>query len=94
MARQQFFATLTARLKATNVRLLAEAVRAGPRVTVRMRFLLDRNGQVLEVTPADPVDRQLAARAAAVIRAAALPAVPAVMTRVPLELSFPVEVYR
>lgn len=93
-ARQQFFSLLTARLKATNQRLLAEAVKAGPRTTVRMKFLLDREGRVLELSPAEPGSRQLVERAAAVIRAAPLPRVPDSMTQVPVELSFPVEVYR
>ena len=93
-ARQQFFSQLTARLKTANQRLLAEAVKAGPRAVVRMRFLLGRQGQVIEVGPAEPGDAALARRAAAVIRAATLPPVPAEMTEVPLELSFPVEVYR
>ena len=94
VARQQFFSLLTARLKATNQRLLAEAVRAGPRTTVRMKFLVDRSGRVLEISPAETVPRDLAERAVAVIRAATLPRVPDTMTQVPLELSFPVEVYR
>ena len=93
-ARQQFFSLLTARLKATNQRLLAEAVKAGPRTTVRMKFLLDREGRVLEISPAEPGNRALVERAAAVIRAASLPRVPDSMTQVPVELSFPVEVYR
>ena len=93
-ARQQFFSLLTARLKATNQRLLAEAVKAGPRTTVRMKFLLDREGRVLELSPAEPGNRALVERAAAVIRAAPLPRVPDSMTQVPVELSFPVEVYR
>lgn len=93
-ARQQFFSLLTARLKATNQRLLAEAVRAGPRTTVRMKFLLDREGRVLEISPAEPGKRELVERAAAVIRAASLPRVPDSMAQVPVELSFPVEVYR
>lgn len=93
-ARQQFFSQLTARLKTANQRVLAEAVKAGPRAVVRMRFLLDRQGRVIEVGPAEPGDAVLARRAAAVIRAATLPSVPMEMTRVPLELSFPVEVYR
>lgn len=93
-ARQQFFAQLTAQLKATNVRLLAEAIKAGPRTMVRMRFLVDRDGRVLEISPAEPVLRELADRAAAVILAAPLPPVPPAMTQVPLELSFPVEIYR
>lgn len=93
-ARQQFFALLTARLKATNVRMLAEAVKAGPKVTIRMKFLVDRSGQVLEITPAEPGNRVLIERAANVIRAATLPKVPDTMTVVPVELSFPVEVYR
>ncbi|MES2885421.1 MAG: hypothetical protein V4709_11480 [Pseudomonadota bacterium] len=93
-ARQQFFSLLTARLKATNQRLLAEAVKAGPRTTVRMKFLLDREGRVLEISPAEPSNRPLVERAAAVIRATPLPRVPDSMTQVPVELSFPVEVYR
>lgn len=93
-AQQQFFALLTARLKATNQRLLAEAVKAGPRTTVRMKFLLDRNGRVLQASPAEPVNQTLAERAIAVIRAAPLPPVPETMTQVPVELSFPVEVYQ
>lgn len=93
-ARQQFFAQLTARLKATNNRLLAESMKAGQRTTVRMTFLLDRDGRVLSISPGDPVARELVERAAAVIRATALPPVPASMTEVPVELSFPVEVYR
>ncbi len=93
-ARQQFFALLTARLKATNVRMLAEAVKAGPKATIRMKFLVDRSGQVLEITPAEPASGVLIERAANVIRAATLPRVPDTMTVVPVELSFPVEVYR
>lgn len=93
-ARQQFFAQLTARLKATNVRLLAEAVKAGPKVTVRMKFLIDRSGRVLEVSAAEPASAKLVERAAAVIRAAVLPPVPDAMADGPLELSFPIEVYR
>jgi hypothetical protein len=93
-ARQQFFSLLTARLKATNQRLLAEAVRAGPRTTVRMKFLIDRSGRVLEISPAETATQELQERAARVIRAATLPPVPEAMTQVPLELSFPVEVYR
>lgn len=93
-ARQQFFALLTARLKATNVRMLAEAVKAGPKATIRMKFLVDRSGQVLEITPAEPANGLLIERATNVIRAATLPRVPDTMTVVPVELSFPVEVYR
>ena len=93
-ARQQFFALLTARLKATNVRMLAEAVKAGPKVTIRMKFLVDRSGQVLEITPAEPASAGQIERAANVIRATTLPKVPDTMTVVPVELSFPVEVYR
>lgn len=93
-ARQQFFSLLTARLKATNVRLLAEAVKAGPRTTIRMKFLVDRDGRVLEISPAEPGNRALVELAAAVIRATTLPKVPDSMTEVPVELSFPVEVYR
>lgn len=93
-ARQQFFAQLTARLKATNQRLLAEALKAGPRTTVQMRFLINREGRVIEMGPVEPGNRLLAERAMAVIRAATLPRVPDSMTQVPVELSFPVEVYR
>lgn len=93
-ARQQYFSLLTARLKATNVRMLAEALKAGPRTTVRMSFLVDRDGRVLEISPAQPASRELLERAAAIIRAASLPRVPDAMTQVPLELSFPIEVYR
>lgn len=93
-ARQQFFSLLTARLKATNQRLLAESVRAGERTSVRLKFLLDRDGTVLDIELAEPAARELAVRAAAVIRAAQLPRVPDAMTQVPLELTFPIEVYR
>ena len=94
VARQRFFSQLTARLKATNVRLLAEAVKAGPRTTVRVSFLVDRDGRVLQISPAEPATRELLERAAQVVRAANLPPVPDEMTQVPLELSFPIEVYR
>lgn len=94
VARQRFFSQLTARLKATNVRMLAEAVKAGPRTTVRVSFLVDRDGRVLQVSPAEPATRELLERAAQVVRAANLPPVPDEMTQVPLELSFPIEVYR
>jgi len=92
--RQQYFSLLTARLKATNQRLLAEAVKAGPRTTVRMQFLVDRDGRVLDISAVDQVDAALLARATAVIRSTPLPPVPAAMAKVPVELSFPVEVYR
>ena len=93
-ARQQFFSQLTAQLKVANQRALAQAVKVGPRVMVRMRFLLNRQGQVIEISPAESMDASLAQRAAAVVRAATLPPVPAEMTQVPVELSFPIEVYR
>ncbi len=93
-ARQQFFGTLTASLKATNVRLLAEAVKAGPKATLRMKFLVDRNGRVSNITTVDNARPWLVERAVAVIRAASLPPIPEVMGAGPVELSFPVEVYQ
>lgn len=93
--RAQYFAQLTARLKATNQRALAESVKASPRVTVRMKFVVDRQGRLLEVRPAEGEPTALSARAAEIIRAAApFPRVPEAMVQTRLELSFPVEVYR
>lgn len=94
IARQQFLTQLAARLKTTNVQMLAQALKAGPRTTVQMKFLVDRSGLVLEISAAEPANRLLIERAAAVIRAANLPRVPDAMTQVPVELSFPVEVYQ
>ncbi|MDP3858699.1 MAG: hypothetical protein Q8Q73_13145, partial [Stagnimonas sp.] len=93
--RAEYFARLTAQLKATNQRLLAESVKAAPRVTVRMKFLVDRQGQLLQVYPAEAASAALGERAAQVIRAAApFPRIPEAMVQPRLELSFPVEVYR
>lgn len=93
--RAQYFARLTAQLKSTNQRVLAESVKASPRVTVRMKFLVDREGRLLEVRPAEDVAAALGARAAEVIRRAApFPRMPEAMLQARLELSFPVEVYR
>lgn len=93
--RAQYFAQLTAQLKATNQQVLAESVKATSRVTVRMKFLVDRQGQLLEVRPIEDVPPVLVSRAAEVIRRSApFPRIPEAMVQARLELSFPVEVYR
>jgi hypothetical protein len=95
VSRQQFFAELTARLKAVNQVVLAEAIKAGPRSLIRMKFALDRNGRVLSMAPAEPTAPDLLERAEAVIRKAQpLPRIPDALRQETLELSFPVEVYR
>lgn len=93
--RAEYFARLTAQLKATNQRALAEAVKATPRMTVRMKFVVDRRGAVLDVYAAETVPVEAARRATEIIRAAApFPRIPEAMIQPRLELSYPVEVYR
>lgn len=93
--RAQYFARLTAQLKATNQRRLAESVRVGARATVRMKFTVDRGGRLLDVRSAEVADPAVVARAAEIVRAAApFPGIPEAMGQTRLELSFPIEVYR
>lgn len=93
--RAQYFARVTAQLKATNQRRLAESVRVGSRATVRMKFTVDRSGRLLDVRSAEVADAEVIARAAEVVRAAApFPGIPEAMGQTRLELSFPIEVYR
>ena len=93
--RAQYFARLTAQLKATNQRRLAESVRVGARTSVRMKFTVDRSGRLLDVRPAETADPTVIARAAEIVRAAApFPGIPEAMGQTRLELSFPIEVYR
>ena len=93
--RTQYFARLTAQLKATNQRRLAESVRVGARTTVRMKFTVDRSGRLLDVRSAEIADPTVIARAAEIVRAAApFPGIPEAMGQTRLELSFPIEVYR
>lgn len=93
--RAEYFARLTAQLKVTNQRALAEAVKATPRMTVRMKFVVDRRGAVLDVYAAETVPVEAARRATEIIRAAApFPRIPESMVQPRLELSYPVEIYR
>lgn len=93
--RAEYFARLTAQLKATNQRALAEAVKATPRMTVRMKFVVDRRGAVLDIYATETVPEDAARRAADIIRAAApFPRIPEAMVQPRLELSYPVEIYR
>lgn len=93
--RAEYFARLTAQLKATNQRALAEAVKATPRMTVRMKFVVDRRGAVLDIYASEAVPAEAARRAADIVRAAApFPRIPEVMIQPRLELSYPVEIYR
>ncbi|ROH92149.1 hypothetical protein ED208_07220 [Stagnimonas aquatica] len=93
--RAEYFARLTAQLKATNQRALAEAVKATPRMTVRMKFVVDRRGAVLDIYASETVPAEAARRAADIVRAAApFPRIPESMVQPRLELSYPVEIYR
>lgn len=91
-----FFTALTAQLVLANQKALAEALKAGERETVEVRFVVDREGRVSHVEPARPSGTPaLDARAVQMIRSAApLPKPPPDLPQSRLELTFPVQVYR
>lgn len=91
-----FFSRLTAHLFAANQRALAEAIRAGPRLTLEVRFWIDRNGRVLEARVARTSGiPELDRRAEQVLLdASPVPRLARDMPQERLELSFPVDVYR
>ncbi|HEX4873251.1 MAG TPA: TonB family protein [Nevskiaceae bacterium] len=91
-----FFSRLTAHLFAANQRALAEAVRADQRLRVEVRFLVDRDGRVLDAWPKRGTgNARLDAKAVqTILDASPLPRLAADMPQQRLELSFPVEIYR
>lgn len=91
-----FFQRLTNHLFQINQIVLAEAIRATPRVTVEVGFTIDREGRVLAAGVVRSTgDARLDQKAVAVIqRASPVPRMPADMPQNRLELSFPVQVYR
>ncbi|MDB5972132.1 MAG: energy transducer TonB [Hydrocarboniphaga sp.] len=94
--RGQFFQKLTEHLFQVNQQVLAEAIRATPRLTVEVRFTIDRSGRVLDVqvvrSTGDPVlDRKAGD---VILRASPVPQMAADMPLPHLELSFPVQIYR
>ncbi len=94
--RNVFFSRMTAHLFAANQRALAAAIRAGPRLTLDVRFWIDRDGRVLDARVARSSGiAALDRRAEQVVRdASPLPRLAPDMPHDTLELSFPVQVYR
>ena len=92
---QEFFSALTAQLLRANQVALANAIRAGRKLTLDVRFYVGRDGRVLGAQVVRPTGREdLDRRAEAVIlEASPLPQMPADLPQRRLELSFPVEVY-
>lgn len=94
--RGEFFQRLTTHLFQINQIVLAEAIRATPKLTVEVRFTIDRAGRVLGAqvmrTTGDPA---LDAKVAEVIlRASPVPQMSNDMPQARIELSFPVQIYR
>lgn len=91
-----FFALLTAQLFDANQRALAEAVRAGPRVAIEVRFAVDRSGRIVDAGILHSSgDSRLDDKALrTVLRASPLPRLADEMPQQRLELSYPVEVYQ
>jgi TonB family protein len=94
--RNVFFSRMTTHLFAANQRALAAAIRAGPRLTLDVRFWIDRDGRVLDARVARSSGiAALDRRAEQVVRdASPLPRLAPDMPHDTLELSFPVQVYR
>lgn len=94
--RGEFFQKLTTHLFQTNQIVLAEAIRATPKLTVEVRFSIDRAGRVLGAQVMRSTgDAALDGKAADVIlRASPVPQMPADMPQARIELSFPVQIYR
>jgi TonB family protein len=95
-SRSAFFSRLTEHLLKVNQQVLAEAVRASPRLVVEVRFTVDRRGRVLSAEPVRGTgSAELDEKAVRVIqRASPLPSLAADMPQAQLELSFPVQIYR
>jgi protein TonB len=93
---EQFFGTLTSQLMAANQRALAASLKAGPRATVEVRFLVERDGRISNAAPVAPsVSPELDARAVRVVTdASPLPPPPLGLPQSRLQLTFPVQVYR
>lgn len=91
-----FFSRMTAHLFAANQRALAEAIRAGPKLTLVVRFWIDRQGRVLDARVARSSGvAELDRRAEKVLLdASPVPQLAPDMPQETLELSFPVQVYR
>lgn len=87
---------MTAHLFAANQRALAEAIRAGPKLTLVVRFWIDRQGRVLDARVARSSGvAELDRRAEKVLLdASPVPQLAPDMPQETLELSFPVQVYR
>lgn len=94
--RSAFFQRLTNHLFQINQVMLAEAIRATPRMTVEVHFTVDRNGRVIEAAVSQSTgDPRLDDKAVAVIqRASPVPRLSSDMPQQKLELSFPVQIYR
>ncbi len=94
--RMVFFQRLTNHLFQVNQQVLAEAIRATPRLTVEVHFRIDRNGRVIEAAVTRSTgSAQLDDKAVSVVqRASPVPRLPPDMPQQQLELSFPVQIYR
>ncbi|SHG66097.1 TonB family C-terminal domain-containing protein [Hydrocarboniphaga daqingensis] len=94
--RAAFFQQLTQHLFTVNQRVLAEAVRASAKVTVEVRFSIDRAGRVLDASVLrGSGNASVDAKAVDVIqRASPVPQMAPDMPQSRIELSFPVQVYQ
>lgn len=94
--RAAFFQQLTQHLFTVNQRVLAEAVRASAKVTVEVRFSIDRGGRVLDASVLrGSGNAAVDAKAVDVIqRASPVPQMAPDMPQSRIELSFPVQVYQ
>jgi protein TonB len=91
-----FFQRLTSHLFLVNQQALADAIRATPRLTVEVRFTMDRSGRVLDAqvmrSTGEPALDEKATDV--IMRASPMPQMAPDMPQSKLELSFPVQIYR
>ena len=92
--RAAYFQGVTTLLKAANAQALADALTAGKKLVVRMKFAVKRDGSLVRIGAAVATPDWAVAEAAKVIRAAApFPSVPTELPGKTVELSYPVEIY-
>ena len=92
--RLAYFQDVTTLVKAANALALSEASGAGKKLSVRMKFSVQRDGKLLRVASAVPTPDWAVRQASQVIRSAApFPPIPAELEGGTVELSVPVDVY-
>jgi hypothetical protein len=83
-----YFKLISGKINQANTQLLADAIRAGPKQRVSARFLVDREGKVLQIESEDRNVRRI------IELAQPFPSAPETLPYPEIWLTFPVEVYR